>query len=88
MWFGPSFKGLKVHFPGSRPSSWKLEQQISEHADFYTRGECEDLDDISEARAVFLCSKVDGHGPQEAVMKVFMQFVPIPIFQPILPPCL
>ncbi|KAK2760839.1 hypothetical protein FQN54_002078 [Arachnomyces sp. PD_36] len=73
MWFGPSFTGLEVQFSGRCPSVWKLEQQISEHADFCSRQECEDLDDISEARAVFLCSKVDGYGPQEAIMKVFMQ---------------
>lgn len=76
MWFGPRFIGLKVQFPGPRGSSnWVLQKQLSEHADCLCREECEDLDDISEARGVFLCSKIDGDGPQEAVIKVFMQLV-------------
>lgn len=73
MWFR-GFIGMKVEFP---KSNWILSKQISEHAHSYTQEECQDLDAISEARAVFFCSKVDGDGPQEAVMKAFMQSVSI-----------
>jgi hypothetical protein len=75
MWFGPSFINLKVTFPGPNPSTWVLKEQISENDDPRTQEECEELETIPEVRGVFICSKIEGNGSQEAIMKVVMQFV-------------
>ena len=75
MWFTPEFVGMKVEFPGPNPSTWTLREGISEHANNYGEEQCKGGDYIPEARAVFLCNKDKGDGPEEAVMKVFLQFV-------------
>ncbi|KAK2758288.1 hypothetical protein FQN54_004134 [Arachnomyces sp. PD_36] len=73
MWFGPEFIGQEVTFSKPNPSTWVLKEQISEHADSYNQEDCEELDLIPEARAVFTCSRRDGEGPEEAIIKILMQ---------------
>ncbi|KAK2754653.1 hypothetical protein FQN54_006786 [Arachnomyces sp. PD_36] len=73
MWFGPNFLSLTVTFPGPNSSTWQLKEQISENFDQSTQIEFQDFDMIPEVRGVFICSKVSGNGPKEAVMKVIMQ---------------
>lgn len=83
MWFGPWFSGLRVTFPGPNPSTWLLREQISENDKVETQSFCGEMDIISEARAVFICSKIEGDGPEEAMIKVFMQYGEefVPLFQ-------
>ncbi|PGH13627.1 hypothetical protein AJ80_06259 [Polytolypa hystricis UAMH7299] len=73
MWFGNEFRDLKVHFGGKHPSTWILKEKISEHADSYGEEESEAVEAMSEARAVFLCSKCDNKNTEVAVVKVYMQ---------------
>lgn len=54
-----------------------LEEGISEKADDFDETDCKEMDEVREARAVFICSKRDGNGPEKAIMKVFMQSVPL-----------
>ena len=75
MWFGPELFGQEVTFIEPNPSTWVLEEMISEHAACYDEVDCKDMSIIPEARAVFLCSKRDGDGPEEALIKIYMQFV-------------
>jgi hypothetical protein len=76
MWFARDFIDLTVTFPGPNASTWVIREQIFENPDQRPQDECEEFDMISEARGVFICSKIEGYGPTEAVIKVVMQFVP------------
>jgi hypothetical protein len=72
-WFGDSFIGSEVSFTKPDPSTWRLKEKISENADHETEEGARKLEMVSEARAVFICSRVDGPLPQEAVIKIRMQ---------------
>lgn len=80
MWFGPNFIDLRVTFPGSNPSTWIIKEQISENEEEKSQDWCREMDTIPEVRGVFICSKLEGNGPKEAVMKVIMQFVFLSFF--------
>ncbi|KAK2765574.1 hypothetical protein FQN54_008428 [Arachnomyces sp. PD_36] len=73
MWFGPNFLNLKVTFPGPKGSTWALKEKISENADILSQETCEEFEMIPEVRGVFVCSKIEGYGPSEAIIKVIMQ---------------
>lgn len=71
--YGPIFIGREITISGS---TWVLGEKISEKVDSRDKRQCESMNDIREARAVFVCSKRYGYGPNEAVMKIIMQLVP------------
>jgi hypothetical protein len=72
-WFGDNLIGSQVSFTGSDPSAWRLELKISENADQDTEEYAKEMEVVSEARAVFICSRVDGFAHHEAVIKIRMQ---------------
>ena len=73
-WFSDQFIGSKVSFKTSDSSStWQLKQKISENADCEPDSIAREMETVSEARGVFICSRVDGLTQQEAVIKIRMQ---------------
>lgn len=71
-WFDDNeYIGSEVSSPTG--SMWKLETKIHEHSYFESQEDCEELDIQSEARGMFLCSKVPGDGPPTAVIKTNLQ---------------
>lgn len=74
-WFDKRFKDLTVTFnDNENPSTWKLKKKITDRErHFYPQGYSSSK--YPEARAVYICSKVEGTGPDEAVMKIKMQYV-------------
>ena len=72
-WFGDNFIDSEVSFTKPDRSTWRLMQKISENAYHETEENAKSLDVVSEARAVFICSRVDGLQHQEAVIKIRMQ---------------
>ena len=72
-WFDDHFIGSEVSFIKPDPSTWRLKQKISENAYRETEKDARELDMVSEARAVFICSRVDDLEQQEAVIKTRMQ---------------
>ena len=72
-WFGDNFVGSKVSFIKPDSSTWQLKQKISEYAYRETENIAREMEMVSEARAVFICSRADGLTQQEAVIKIRMQ---------------
>ena len=72
-WFGDNFIGSEVSFIKPDSSTWRLKQKITENAYCETENAARELDMVSEARAVFICSRVDVLEQQEAVIKIRMQ---------------
>ena len=72
-WFGDNFIDSEVSFTKLDRCPWRLKQKISENAYHETEEGAKRLDMVSEARAVFICSRVDGLQHQEAVIKIRMQ---------------
>ena len=70
-WFDDHFIGSEVSFIKPTSSTWKLKQKISENAYRETENDARELEMVSEARAVFICSRADD-GQQEAVIKIRM----------------
>ena len=74
-WFDDSFIGRKVLFPAPKPSAWVLKEKLSENAYVQSEEECKEMEMISEARAIFICSRVDSIDSEEAIIKIRMQLV-------------
>ena len=73
-WFDDDeYIGTEVSFPSG--SVWRIDMKIREHGYYETQMDCEELDIQSEARGVFICSKVSGHGPSTAIVKIRLQSV-------------
>jgi hypothetical protein len=62
-------------FPAPKPSAWVLKEKLSENAYLRSEEECKETEMISEARAVFICSRVDSIDSEEAIIKIRMQLV-------------
>ncbi|KAH8804583.1 hypothetical protein F5884DRAFT_859207 [Xylogone sp. PMI_703] len=70
VWFeDEKFLGSEISFPDS---TWRLETKLSEH-EYYEGERSAKIGLGSEARAVFLCSKLTGSGPEQAIIKIRMQ---------------
>ncbi|KAL1998286.1 hypothetical protein VTN02DRAFT_6464 [Thermoascus thermophilus] len=71
-WFDDDdFINSTVSFPSE--STWKLERKLQEN-EYYIPKDTAQIDGLgSEARAVFIGSKLSGDGPQEAIIKIRMQ---------------
>ncbi|EEP78733.1 predicted protein [Uncinocarpus reesii 1704] len=72
-WFDDTWIGHLVHFSEPQPSAWILQKKLSEHAVFPKKGYAEEYRVPAEIKAVFVCSKLGGPGPLEAVLKIWMQ---------------
>lgn len=72
VWFDDDdYIGSTVQFP-LRSATWKLERKLQEN-EIHIH-ESEGMDGYGpEARAVYVCSKLNGHGPEEAVVKIRKQ---------------
>lgn len=69
-----------VSFPSE--STWKLERKMQEN-EYYIPKDTAQINGLgSEARAVFIGSKLSGDGPQEAIIKIRMQYVSEPFLSP------
>lgn len=66
---------MKVEFPDLNPSIWTLQRKLFEHEHCYDEEESAQLETAPTARAVFTCIAHGKEEPQEAVLKMFMQFV-------------
>jgi hypothetical protein len=72
IWFADDeYIGAEVSFPDG--SAWKLSSKTREHAYYESQTDCEDFGIQSEARGVFVCSKLSGDGPPAAVIKIRLQ---------------
>ncbi|KAJ5738478.1 hypothetical protein N7493_001633 [Penicillium malachiteum] len=68
--------GKKIRFPDD--SIWRYDSCVSESEAQETTSMCE-IDEVeSEARAVFLASRMHGFGPNRAIIKVRLQLARIP----------
>lgn len=67
IWFeDEDYIGSTVYFPcGS--STWRLDKKLSEN-EYRVDEDLAQLGLGAEARAVFLCTKLSGYGPEEAVI--------------------
>ncbi|PYH55738.1 uncharacterized protein BO96DRAFT_435128 [Aspergillus niger CBS 101883] len=63
--------GLELSFPGG--TLWKVTTKIRECEDLYSQKDHEEGGIVSEARAVYVASKVAGQAPPTAVLKIHMQ---------------
>ncbi|RDH35862.1 hypothetical protein BDQ94DRAFT_185892 [Aspergillus welwitschiae] len=72
IWFDDGdWLGLELSFPGG--TRWKVTTKIRECEDLYSQKDHEEGGIVSEARAVFVASKVAGQAPPTAVLKIHMQ---------------
>ncbi|GIJ99439.1 hypothetical protein Aspvir_001571 [Aspergillus viridinutans] len=72
IWFDDDeYIGAEISFPSG--SVWKLSSKIREHDYYEAQADCELFGIQSEARGVFVCSKVSGNGPPTAVIKIRLQ---------------
>lgn len=84
-WFeDDDYIGTTVSFPSG--STWKIQKKLKENEHYVheSLAQIEGMGFVSEARAVFIVTKLSGEGPQEAVIKIRMQYVLDPfVFIPI-----
>ncbi|KZF26201.1 hypothetical protein L228DRAFT_242634 [Xylona heveae TC161] len=72
-WFDEvEFIGREITFTEPFPSTWRLEQKLREHERFASEDDVKSGLDC-EAQAVFVCSRVAGQVPQEAIVKIRLQ---------------
>lgn len=65
-WFQHHFDNLKVTFnKDHEQSTWKLEKKLTDRHRYAALNH--------EARAVYECTKLEGPGPEEAIIKIKMQ---------------
>ena len=70
-WFNDeTYIGSSVSFSSS---VWRLERKITEHEYYETQLDVEELGINSEARGVFISTKLSGNGPSTAVIKIRLQ---------------
>lgn len=72
IWFDDDeYIGSEICFPAG--STWKLQTKLREHAYQEDQRDYEELQVHSEARGIFICSKVSGDGPPTAIIKIWLQ---------------
>lgn len=73
-WFDDDvFIGSEISFPGNS-SRWKLDKKIIEHEYCEAEEMVQVGDRVSEGRAVFVASNIDGSFSKEAIIKIRMQY--------------
>lgn len=73
-WFDDNvFIGSEIVFPGNS-SRWTLKRKIIEHEYCDTEEDAKNMGLISEGRAVFVASNIDGSFQEEAIIKIRMQY--------------
>jgi hypothetical protein len=78
-WFDDDeYIGTEVSFEEPDYSTWKLEKKVSENEYYETEKDVMAGCAFSEARAVFFCSTEIKGFPKEAVIKIRMQYAPLP----------
>ena len=66
---------MDINFTKLHPSTWTLDEKLSERNDQSDRVEFKDYGSPSAAWAGFVCRNVDNHS-EMAIMKIFMQYGP------------
>jgi len=75
IWFrDEGFIGSRVTFEEPEPSVWRLDRKVSDHEIYEVEEDAKMPGGVSEARAVFFCSRLDSPVPKQAVMKIRMQY--------------